>query len=314
MLLTIGKFKRAFLYKRTLGGKNVARVMRNGVQIWPDERDKVRRLMLETPPAGTDDFVYWQHVEAGLNDGVEAWPITNIVGYEDPVEVKGAKNVNDLKNKGWIIYERTGLLSYLMQEPIVEDSPELAGKFALSPLDGRRWLWIKGKVVDLNNVPYALATWDGKGILDFGNDGPYRFAVRAGDYVYVQAEMPERETEHKRGGKLEKVTYEDFLPPLPGTTLYVYGGKGSKKVNLAWRIKMIAQPSGKVLSDQWRYIRGHKRWWNTDHYDVPYDKTCERMDMYYENTEGPSTVEPWLVYPGFKRTFKLKVVDVVCNG
>lgn len=70
MLITVGKFKRAHLYKRLIGEKNVVRVMKGGEQIWPGDNDRIRRMTFELPDKTVIDWAYWQHVEDALNDGL----------------------------------------------------------------------------------------------------------------------------------------------------------------------------------------------------------------------------------------------------
>lgn len=62
MRITIGRFKRRYLYDCRLGCRRVVKKMKGGVQIWPTLPDLVRYAVLDVSPLeGTLEGAYWAH-------------------------------------------------------------------------------------------------------------------------------------------------------------------------------------------------------------------------------------------------------------
>lgn len=61
MRLTLGQWKRRFVYGWNVGSVRAKRVMRNGVQIWPSDEERVRTLALDMTGLSDEDAAYWAH-------------------------------------------------------------------------------------------------------------------------------------------------------------------------------------------------------------------------------------------------------------
>ena len=70
MLVTVGKVKRCYLYERRIGGRNVKRVMKEGVQIWPGANERIRKLVLAPPQPMDAEYPYWRHFDDGMDIGL----------------------------------------------------------------------------------------------------------------------------------------------------------------------------------------------------------------------------------------------------
>lgn len=121
MLLTIGKFRRAYLYRRLLGERNVKRVMRGGVQIWPDESDRVRKLVVEIPAATEENYAFLRHMDAGLEDGLDEasrWAKTEVDGRT--WYLKKAKVVNYNLKYSLATWDMRGEIDFTITAPVVQ--------------------------------------------------------------------------------------------------------------------------------------------------------------------------------------------------
>ena len=70
MRITTGKFLRRFVYCWRHGHRDVVRVMRGGVEIWPGDEARIRRIAVDM--SGIDGSVmdaYWQHALAYAPEG-----------------------------------------------------------------------------------------------------------------------------------------------------------------------------------------------------------------------------------------------------
>lgn len=325
MLITIGRFKRCYLYARYIGGKSVKRIMKEGEQIWPGEHDRIRRLVFEEPEATTEDYAYWKHVCAGLDDGLDVRmgeTKRDIVGYEDEQIVGRKVYLVHFQDKGYVIISRSRLL-FKIGKPIYVDVyyPAEKCRWARVELDGRVW-YVKRDLVVNYEMPYALATLDGRGVLDFGNDGPYRGAVKVGDMVGFEVDMPERDDNYTYAG--DPVHYD--LPLLKGTKFKCGYDKGGKKNPGGMTLHVDGYPSGEMFVHGFGNLAGHWRgYWTCwtppggmGNYGqgVRYkDEHCPGDTGYtvqvWNHMNGGSCARPR--YPAFKRTIKLKVVDIVYN-
>ena len=62
MRVTHGRFAREYVYDLRLGKRQVKRLMRGGVQLWPTAEERVGTVALDlTLPDGTLDGAYWEH-------------------------------------------------------------------------------------------------------------------------------------------------------------------------------------------------------------------------------------------------------------
>lgn len=316
MLITIGRFKRCYLYARYIGGKSVKRIMKEGEQIWPGEHDRIRRLVFEEPEATTEDYAYWKHVCAGLDDGLDVRmgeTKRDIVGYEDEQIVGRKVYLVHFQDKGYVIISRSRLL-FKIGKPIYGDVyyPAEKCRWARVELDGRVW-YVKRDLVVNYEMPYALATLDGRNVLDFGDDGPYRGSVKVGDMVGFDVDMPARSMKLPMMSRLGTRETPIELPGVAGSELRTYGDKWAKSTNLGYDANVYAMPSNVSVAHTADYIRGHKKggWSRSSGFGWTAGSTS--LKFVIANREGPSGVYITIAFPAFKRTIKLKVVDIVYN-
>ncbi len=326
MLVTVGKFVRSYLYQRLIGGRNVRRVMKAGVQIWPSDEDRIRRITFEMPAETQEDWAYWQHVEAGLDMGLDARrgeTKRELTGYSEKKSIPRFLYEKSYKAEGWVVVRRKNAIYYEIGKPIYEDvyyEPE-GCRWARCSFDGVTWYW-KKDLVEQNDFRTAVATWNGRGTLDFGDYGPYRGTVNVGDEVPVEVLMPEREDEICYEGDK---TYD--IPLIRGTRFYCKYHKGGDRVPTGMYLTVKGLPSGSVFVDAFGNLAGH---WtgNFDCWTPPGGlgnhgtNRCTYNDKWTPgDTQYTATVKRHLSgnqratphYPAFKRTIKLKVVDIVYN-
>lgn len=316
MLITIGRFKRCYLYARYIGSRAVKRVMKGGEQIWPGEHDRIRRLVFEEPDATTEDYAYWKHVGAGLDDGLDVRlgeTKREIVGYEDEMTVGRKSYLAYYQDKGYVIIARASI-AVRIGKPIYKDVyyPQENCRYASVSIDGRLW-YVKRDLVVNYDATNALATLDKRNVLDFGDDGPYRGAVKVGDMVGFDVDMPARSMELPRMDRLGTRETPIELPGVAGSELRTYGDKGAKKTNLGYDANVYAMPSNVSVAHTGQYVRGHKRGGWSRSCGFGWTAGSTSLKFVIANREGPSWVYPSVYFPAFKRTIKLKVVDIVYN-
>jgi len=288
--------------------------MKGGVQIWPGEEDRIRAIVFDMAALeGTVDGAYWQHVEAGLEDGAYAEAVPRVVGYGTPELVHGYARRVALEAEFWRVVKPLYHGSYMMQPPICEGTA-FAGRVASLRLDGRVWLWKKGDAGDLGTPGYATARWDGRGRLEFGDDGPYRGAVSLGDTLEVEAVMPGRcsgwvgsSQEWELNGQI--VRAEIGLPCLEGSRLMGNTQKGQKRQCSGGRATAYGVPGGGVLGQVRRWQQGHCRGNYMDYCALPGQLGGESLELevWVQRFFFRAQVE----FPAFTRVFRLKVADVV---
>lgn len=84
MRVTTGKFLRRFVYCWKHGHRDVVRVMRGGLEIWPGEEARIRRIAVDmSGMEGSVTDAYWQHALAhGPNNNVRDKVSLTIAGRE----------------------------------------------------------------------------------------------------------------------------------------------------------------------------------------------------------------------------------------
>ena len=281
MLVTIGKkFVRSYLYARKLGTRNVIRVMKGGKQIWPGEHDRIRRIVFELPDRMTEDWAYWQHVEAGLDEGVdfrEGETRREVVGYEEYIE-------------GWLKW--SGMMS----------SMGFVLVCVLQKIGGSR-IWCRyGKPI-YGDVYHPA-------------DGPYRGAVKVGDMVGVDVVMCKRST-GRLGSTAEwshdgRTVEESFgLPGISGSSVEGYTIKGQKRVCAGGNANVYSVPDGARRAGVARWQEGHVRGSYLDYGSFGWlaGESGVRLVVWV----AQFFFNARLIFPGFSRKIKLKVMDIVYN-
>ncbi len=391
MLVTVGKFKRCYLYERRIGGRNVKRVMKEGVQIWPGANERIRKLVLAPPQPMDAEYPYWRHFDDGMDIGlyVDAYSGGQvIIGYEDQRTVKTEEERANLLQRGYVVISHIEGSMYLMGKPVYAEqgggaeegytdvvvvfSPAMRDQYLAKGyvvieetskgsnlqffwykmglpvgvvsgggdeeaetrwgrvnIDGRTWYW-KKDLVTKYELPYSLATWDGKGVLDFGEDGPYVGSLMEGDQLAVEVKMAARQDE-----TLENTYDRDTKtkmwnkPILSGTTFKLKWQKGGKKDTAHEDFDIHGVPSKQVYMKGWGQANGHGRqewheeWLQAsgqrvhDGWMQEFNNVWNAGDTAYE-ASLKSDIGAWYgeltpYYPAFMKTIHLTVLDILYN-